>query len=195
MAGHPAHDQPFPVDAQPQSNGLGVAGFILSLLGLITCFTLSPIGLVLSLFGLTKQPRGLAIAGTIIGVVGSVLLGGVVSVIALFYGLIGGEAGRATATGFELGVANVLIEEHRNRTGNYPTEAEVSKQLDAFYLDFTDGWGKAYRYETFDDGSYELRSAGPDGQFDTDDDVLVVMDTAASAPAMPAEVAEEAPAP
>ena len=58
--------------APPPSNGLGVAGFVLSLLGFLgTCGLLSPIGLILSLIALRKQPRGLAIAGVIIGAVGS----------------------------------------------------------------------------------------------------------------------------
>ena len=58
----------------PQSNGLGVAGFVLSLLGLFSCGILSPIGVILSLLGITKQPRGLAIAGLILGLVGMVCL-------------------------------------------------------------------------------------------------------------------------
>src|SRR5690348_9132833 len=58
------------VNAQP-TNGLGLAGFITSLVGIVTCGVIAPIGLVLSLFGLMKPPRGFAIAGTIIGLIGS----------------------------------------------------------------------------------------------------------------------------
>ncbi len=51
---------------QAPSNGLGLSGFVTSLVSLIFCGILSPIALLLSLFGLIKRPRGLAIAGSII---------------------------------------------------------------------------------------------------------------------------------
>jgi hypothetical protein len=57
---------------QTPSNGLGTAGFIVSLVGLVTCGLLCPIGLLLSVFGLLKPPRGFAIAGTLIGGLGSI---------------------------------------------------------------------------------------------------------------------------
>lgn len=57
-----------------ESNSLGLAGFILSLIGFFSCGLLSPIGLILSFFGLFKPPRGLAIAGFILGLIGSILL-------------------------------------------------------------------------------------------------------------------------
>lgn len=57
---------------QNQSNPLGLVGFILSLCALVFCWVpylnwLLLIGaLVLSIIGVTKQPKGLAIAGIII---------------------------------------------------------------------------------------------------------------------------------
>ena len=57
-----------------QTNGLGLAGFIVSLFGLLTCGTLSPIGFLLSVIGVFKSPRGFAIAGSILGALGSVWL-------------------------------------------------------------------------------------------------------------------------
>ena len=56
------------------TNGLGIAGFIVSLVGLLSCGLLCPIGFLLSLVGLTKQPRGFAIAGAIIGAIGTLWL-------------------------------------------------------------------------------------------------------------------------
>lgn len=56
----------------PSSNGLGTAGFVLALLGLILCwvpmvnFVLWILGLILSLIGIFKRPRGLAIAGLVL---------------------------------------------------------------------------------------------------------------------------------
>lgn len=57
---------------QPPSNGLGVAGFVISLIGFLSCGVISPLGLILSVAGLSKEPRGLAIAGTILGGLGSI---------------------------------------------------------------------------------------------------------------------------
>jgi len=61
---------------QPDTNVLGLVGFIVSIVSLMfTCGLLSPIGLILSLIGTFKAPRGLAIAGTVLGVLGCGLLG------------------------------------------------------------------------------------------------------------------------
>lgn len=67
-----------------EKNGLGVAGFVLSLVGLVLCwvpfanFILSGIGFILSLVGVFRRPKGLAIAGIIIAaitlVVASIML-------------------------------------------------------------------------------------------------------------------------
>lgn len=58
---------------QAQGNGLGIAGFVVSLLGFFTCGLLCPIGLILSFIGLFKAPRGFAVAGTLLGFGGSLL--------------------------------------------------------------------------------------------------------------------------
>src|SRR5688572_12689736 len=69
------------------SNGMGMAGFIVSLIGLLTCGLLAPIGLLLSLLGLLKRPRGFALAGLIISVIGTVLL------VAVGWGMVKGWMG------------------------------------------------------------------------------------------------------
>lgn len=56
----------------PQKNGMGTAGFVLALLGLI--FSWVPVlgwilwilGLIFSIIGVCRKPKGLAIAGLII---------------------------------------------------------------------------------------------------------------------------------
>ena len=61
--------EPLPAE---QSNGLAIAGFVCSLLGLFTGFLLSPIGLILSLVALGRPGgRGFAVAGVVIGLLGS----------------------------------------------------------------------------------------------------------------------------
>src|SRR5215217_6171663 len=62
------------VVAHPPTNNMGLAGFITSLIGLVSCGVLSPIGLPLSPIGMIKPPRGFAIAGTILGLIGSIFL-------------------------------------------------------------------------------------------------------------------------
>ena len=69
--------EPQPIPALRQSNVLGIVGFVLS-------FCLSPIGLILSVVALAKQPRGFAIAGTIIGLLGSLVWAGLIFVFVMF---------------------------------------------------------------------------------------------------------------
>ncbi len=63
-----------------RSNGFGVAGFVLAVLGLVFCWVpvmdwiLWALGFIFSLIGLFKAPRGLAIAGLIISFIGMILL-------------------------------------------------------------------------------------------------------------------------
>lgn len=63
-----------------KTNGLGVAGFVMALLGLLLCWIpilgwiIWLLGLLFSLIGLFKSPRGLAIAGMIISLITFVIL-------------------------------------------------------------------------------------------------------------------------
>jgi hypothetical protein len=82
------------------TNGMGLAGFILSLVGLFSAGCLSPIALVFSLIGLAKEPRGFAIAGLVISLVS--LLGWVIGFAIFgvaFVGLLAGAVGLAALAG------------------------------------------------------------------------------------------------
>lgn len=63
-----------------QGNGLGTAGFVLALIGLIFCWVpvidwiLWLLGLIFSFIGVFKAPRGLAIAGLVISFIGIIIL-------------------------------------------------------------------------------------------------------------------------
>jgi hypothetical protein len=37
----------------------------------------------------------------------------------------------------------------------------------------SDGWGRAFKYERLSDSSFRLTSPGPDGKFDTADDIVL----------------------
>ena len=73
---------------EPKSNGLGVAGFVLAMLGLLLCWVpvldwiLWVLGLIFSFIGVFKQPRGFAIAGLVISLIGLVILIAFVAIIA-----------------------------------------------------------------------------------------------------------------
>ena len=62
-----------------KSNGAGVAGFVLALLGLVLVWIpvlnwiLWILGLIFSIIGVTKKPKGLAIAGLIISFIAIII--------------------------------------------------------------------------------------------------------------------------
>ena len=158
--------------AQPEpTNGLGLAGFITSLVGILTCGFISPIGLLISLFGLVKRPRGFAIAGAILGAIGSIFLA------VVGFTIVMGFLGLKTAVDqiqkeFESQTtahkAYVVIDEHRTKTGSLPNDADGTGMIKAH----PDAWGNPMRYERDAGGEgFSITSNGPDGKPDTDDDV------------------------
>ncbi len=68
------------VNVPKRSNGMGVAGFVLALLGLIFCWVpilgwiLWLFGLIFSFIGVFRAPRGLSIAGLCLSFVGIIVL-------------------------------------------------------------------------------------------------------------------------
>ncbi|MDE0471558.1 MAG: hypothetical protein OXH57_06425 [Ekhidna sp.] len=67
-------------EKESKSNGLGIAGFVLAIIALfvgwvpILGWTVWALGLILSFVGVFKSPRGMAIAGLIISLIGIILL-------------------------------------------------------------------------------------------------------------------------
>ena len=65
---------------EKQSNGIGTAGFVLALIGLflgwipILGWIVWALGFIFSFIGVFKTPRGLAIAGLAISLIGIILL-------------------------------------------------------------------------------------------------------------------------
>jgi general secretion pathway protein G len=207
------------VAAQP-SNGLGVAGFVCSLSGLVlSCVFGAPagilcfVGLILSLIALGRPPRGLAIAGVILGLIGS---GCGVLVLILFGGLALGLLALALGTtvalseseqweiGQDLSAVTAQIEQYRQDNGFLPADLGVL-ELESDVI--VDPWGNDYRYHFIDeDPGYKLVSAGEDGQFGTDDDVTrdtlagfwgqlnrIIEEAAADLESEPAEPGESPP--
>jgi hypothetical protein len=171
------YPQPYP-PAKPgpaaQENTLGLVGFVLSLLGLFMCVA-APIGLILSLVGLRQEPKTLAVAGTVVGGIMTLFYG----ILALLYGamiltMIAACIGLLVAaqpvaqTHFSLNEARQQIENLKWPDGTYPGEAEGNGIL----AGKTDYWKTPLRYEP-QGKSFIIRSAGPDKQFNTRDDVTV----------------------
>src|SRR6186713_2362470 len=127
-----AQPQPNPYGApiygppKPQENTLGIVGFIVSLFGFFVCIA-ALVGLVLSLMGLRREPKGFAIAGTVIGGLGTLMWLGVVA----FYGaVIAACIGLGVAVQPEIQTRSTLqdarrrIEDVRGPDGVIPGEAE-----------------------------------------------------------------------
>ena len=148
--------------AAPQKNTVGLVGFILSLIGLLTCcaFIFSIAGTIVSAVGLGKKPRGFAVAGLIIGIVGCIL--GALSLLLLI-------PAYQTFQGPLVGVMKVTEYASQNRA--LPDEAEFQRLISGTTLD-----GANFRYRKDSDRSATLLLPGFDGVFDTDDDISVPFD-------------------
>lgn len=173
--------------APARSNGLGVAGFVLSLVGLISCGILSPIGLVLSFVALFKRPRGLAIAGVIIGLIGSVcgLLSLILGFFSMVLGAVGIGAGVAAAAPYietEVRMAHVaeVVAAHKSADGTVPSDLSTLTELST--EDRADHWGHAFRVIVSGPGKFEVVSDGPDGVAGTGDDLTTTTSTDSDRP-------------
>jgi hypothetical protein len=74
---------------QPEQNGLGIASFIVSVVGLFSAGILSPIAAIMAAFALRREPKGFAIAGLIIGLLGSLWMCLVAAFFLAFFGAMG----------------------------------------------------------------------------------------------------------
>ncbi len=59
--------------------------------------------------------------------------------------------------------------EHEDRAPESLREVQGGR---SYGLSLTDGWGRNIRYRKLSASEFELRSAGQDGQFETEDDIV-----------------------
>ncbi|TVQ53067.1 MAG: hypothetical protein EA377_08960 [Phycisphaerales bacterium] len=164
-------------------NGLAIFGFCLSLVGLfIPTGIVSLLGLLISLVALTKPPRGFAIFGVLLGLLGTLfwfaimitllvtgMLGAIAFLIAMavFFVFVQPETLAVTSD-----MMNILIAsaEHEKKHGTLPESVD---DLELERMHQIDPWGMPYRLVLTDDPDLPLDiiSAGPDSEFDTDDDI------------------------
>jgi len=173
------HEAAPPASPPPETNGLGLAGFIVSLIGLVSCGLISPIGLVLSFVGLFRQPKGFAIAGFVLGLLGSAwilalfVLGAFVAVLVPILAFVGfGGYAEAFADGVEISEA---VDRYYEQNGTLPSSIDDLSGVESD--DLEDFWGNQYRLEV-DEQAGEIRviSNGPDGQPGNDDDIELDFD-------------------
>jgi hypothetical protein len=171
---HPGFQKPMPMPmpkAPPtQENGWGLSGFIVSLAGIALCGLPSIVGVLLSAIGLRKEPRGLAIAGLVIGLIG--ILETVAFFTLIFTVYRAAETGMGAmknyAVEMQLRAQAEEIGTLWESTSQIPTQAEGDDLLSGR----RDAIGNSIVYET-DGESFSLRTAGPDGILETDDDTVV----------------------
>ena len=103
MANHSCQQPPvngpqprYPQYERPRGNGFGVAGFVLAVIGLVLCWVpvinwvLWALGLIFSIVGMFKAPRGLAICGLIVSLIGIIIM-------VILLGILAGVAATAAA--------------------------------------------------------------------------------------------------
>ncbi len=189
MSEQPATPRPLPPVAP---NGLGIAGFVCSLIGLLCSMgLLSPIGLILSIIALNRPPRGLAIAGVVLGALGScgIILAAVfvpvaIAAVLAALGLTAAAVGLAALAGpevesqFDMTILAINVENYKKQNnGALPaTLVDAAKGVDPNSGLFKDPWKREYIFEPAQDGSsYRIYSAGEDGVPGTADDIEAEM--------------------
>ncbi len=147
-----------------------IAGFILSILGFWTCGVLSVIGIILCIIGLQSEPRGLAVAGFIISLLGIAIL------MSSFLFAGGGMMAFLNMANFGPAMQNTQTRMGMDRAGNAigrnwkENESLPDQKLgDKLILGIPDGWNNQLEYHT-DGETFTLVSTGMDGISGTADD-------------------------
>lgn len=163
-----SHEQP---PARPRGNALGVAGFVLVMIGLVGCcippvLAVGTLGGILCFFGLFRAPRALAIAGFILALIQTALLtallialGGTIFAVMELPGYL-----RSAQSMMEIGQK---VEEYRMQNGTLPDSLD---QLTG--ITRNDGWGNPIIYQLdAANNTYSIITNGPDGLPNTDDEL------------------------
>lgn len=163
--------QPVEAAGEPQKNTIGLVGFIVSLASILTCGFVAPIGALVSFIGVFKRPRGLAVAGLIIGLILSVvplLFGG--AVLAFIFGW--GAVKQATVMQNSKRGVQVFYDAN----GRLPSETEYDDIVDQTIVELSQtfdaqGLRFEYEYQVIDDMTYHVAFPGFDKTLGTSDDL------------------------
>jgi len=152
---------------KPRSNGLGIAAFIISLLGIPTLGLLSPVALLLSLIALLRRPRGFAFAGFVLGLLGTAFIAAIITIFG--WGIL-----KIVQFGKPMIVTDAAIENaHKKIDVFQATHAHQFPDAltgNALISSDPDGWNRPLHYIPKGFG-YEIRSNGEDGVPGTEDDL------------------------
>ena len=170
-------DQP-PAPPKRYFNWWGFNGMCLSFLSLLTLGVLSPLSLLLSLIGLRRQGKGMAAVGTMtsllgIAIITTITLTAVNARHQRLQNIALREQAQVNAVKIQktqtlLAQAYDDMVEYRGQHEGYlPADIEGNMLV----VGYSDPWGQALRYEP-EAGFALLRSAGPDQEFLSPDDLL-----------------------
>ena len=178
-------------------NTPAIVGFVFSIISLLGCLVLAPVGALISYFGLKKENnRGLAIAGLVIGLIQSLALVAVIAYV-LFVMFAVGSMAVATTAALSQAASNAAQMSNENQTrqvlelavevirmaeqtdGQLPDETESA----ALLAGYEDAWEQQLIFQPNSNGG-RVVSIGPDGTFGTSDDMSLDI-RARSTPANP----------
>ena len=163
-------------------NWWGFNGMWMSLFGLLSAGFLSPVPLLISLIGLRRPGKKMALVGTIVSLAGvimatSLIVGGIAN--ARHHRQASHAARQQAKVRMEtkqtqnvLGLAAQELVEYRDQN-----DGELPNDIDAnmLVIKHVDPWGELLRYDAEIDHGV-IRSAGPDRRFDSKDDVTSKVD-------------------
>jgi len=171
--------EPVPA-AVGESNGMGVASLVFAILGLVALPVIgSVVGLVLGVVAMRREPKALAIAGTVLSVLGLLLSCALLLFAVWVFGFFanmmqgfGAQSSVVLTVGSQQRAA-VGVGQHFAATGEWPADLE-SVNGGAIV---EDGWGTPMVLKVVVEGEgpdaptrASIESAGPDGVFGTEDD-------------------------
>lgn len=173
---------------QSSSDSYGVIGFVIGLLGLVLCGIPSPIALIFGLLGLKGRSRAYAVAGVVLGALGTLMMlaVAVLFVVSRNFGVLAGSPVRSVQT--QLTAFEQQIDIYQLDVGVYPTTRQGLAALRVPPPDLADPsrwqgpyskkdipkdpWRQDYHYELLTPTQYKVYSSGPDGVPNTADDII-----------------------
>ncbi|MDA7979877.1 MAG: hypothetical protein MPJ50_14005 [Pirellulales bacterium] len=151
---------------------LGTIGAVISVVGtVLTCGILAPLGLMISLLALKHRPFKHAIIGVVTGGLGTLVLGALSFAVYATYLLDDDTDGklRRLMEQTPLHRAGSRIEVWRESNDHLPSFQDGQTLI----ANLHDRWGQSILYVPLPKG-YLILSLGPDGQFETADDVMLL---------------------
>ncbi len=169
-----SYPPPNPTYSQPgyePNNTLAIVGLVLGVCNFVICPALAPIGFGCSIMSMRNPAqRGISIAGLVLNCIGLLGFLAVVLYFVFIFAVIGVAAGAAVTMAPFVQTEVAMNEARLVMVREDPLPTEADGQLLIENDDIKDGWGTLLKYEP-DGEEFIIRSAGPDREFYTDDDL------------------------